>query len=790
MALCGVWGGLWYDIPPSWLLIPAWLTFFPVFLLRRHPVSVVFLYGSIFLTAWVHADLSTRKPSAREIASQMERPREHVVLRGIIAADPESSPGRRPGESDWRFPLRVKVMQRLEYPQRASGRVDVQWNGVPDGTVMQYGEYWELSGVLTDRTSAGTRRWHLSPYRLWVSGDDHRRISSGHGSRYVAFCYRMRHRCWDLLGRGLDEYPEEAGIVRALLLGYRHELPEEHHRLFASTGTLHIFAISGLHVGVMSLLIMGVLKSFGMSRHHAVYGLAPLLIMYTVATGMRPSAVRAGTMALLYASAFLFRRKPDPPSALAWAALLIVAAAPGQLVAPGFIYSFVIVGGLMRLYPVCAGSAAVLVPEDPRPAAYRPEGRKYGRYVALWIVGLGGISVAAWLSSAPLTAFYFNRVSPVALLTNILVIPAAFLVVMTACLSLVGGMVWGVLAEIFNHANRFFLSGLTWLMEGCAQVPGGHFHVASPPVLWIVWWYGLLFGGLLVRGRRIRVWALCGALTMAGMGIWSQWTDRSIAVDVLDTMDGQAALIRLPCGSNVLYDAGPRHGSWLVLRHLRQRGVNRLDALVLSTPTAPYAGAAEELMEALPIGEIWMPPQEGRSPAYRRVVEAARRHAIPVRKRMAGETGSWGAVEWEILHPADEDSVRRAADAALVMRVANEGASVIFMGGGGDTAERRILDAPIEPSSPILVYGNQGAPGTASEAWLDAVSPTDVIISAGGRSRDGFPDEEVLSRLQDHPVQIWRTDRDGVIHIRLSSSALRGTPALYHRITTASRPVH
>ena len=735
--------------------------------------------------------MSVSTPSQREISAQLARPREYVSIRGIVSGDPVSEPGRVPGEVSWRFPLRVTGMNRLGNYQKASGTVDVRWWRVPENMVLEYGQYREMSGVITDRKHAESYRLNLPPYDFRVDSDKSRLVSSGRGSNFAAFCYRMRHRSWNLLGRGLEEFPDHAGIVRALLLGYRHELPYDHNRLFASTGTLHIFAISGLHVGVVALLFITVLKSCGLSRHQWVYYLAPFLVMYTVATGMRASAMRACVMALVYWSAFLFRRRPDSPSAFACAALLIVAAVPTQLVAPGFIYSFVIVAGLLRLYPVISGPAASLFINNDPWSIELPKGWiRYLHGTRLWVLGLMGTSTAAWLSSAPLTAHYFNLLSPIALLGNLVVIPGAFLIVLTACLSLIAGSVWSIMAEVFNHANRMFLIVLIYFIEGMSQVPNGHRNISSPHWVWMLLWYGIIFGGLIIRTARFRAGFLLAVLCIVTAGVWNHAASRTTALDVMDVRDGHATLIRVPGNMTVLYDTGPRHGNWRLMRYLRRQGVNRLDILILSTPTAPYLGGVIDILDKIPVGEVWMPPQESRSTVYRDVINEIERRSIPVRRLEAGTVGQWKDVEWEVLHPTDSLSVRRSADAALVMRVAHGGGSVLLMGGGGNTAEARILQSDIEPASGVIIYGNQGAEGTASLDWLNAVGPRDVILVAGGGSRGKYPDDSVLDRLRDYGSKKWRTDRDGIIRVEVHSSELSGSPGIYHRILVNDLPTH
>lgn len=735
----------------------------------RHPVSIALIWLSVFLLAWAHTALSVRTPSARALGALMERSHEHIQVRGVIVDDPVADPARRGEAVMWRLTLRVDEVNRVGHFRKATGRMDVRWLQPAGAVHPSYGERWMFTGVVQHSEHEHWRWAFRAPYRMRVHDASAQRLSVGHGSPLVRLALAGRHKAAERLGLGLDAYPEEAGILRALLLGYRHDVPREKHRLFALTGTLHIFAISGLHVGIVGALLLVGVRACGVSRTRWVLYVGPLLIVYTVATGMRPSAVRACVMAMTFGSAFLFNRKPDAPSAWALAALLILLAAPAQLTSPGFIFSFVIVAGMIRLYPLLAGPARA----GWAPGAYRIDTSggvaPAWRGGLRWLAGLAAASVAAWVASAPLTAQYFNLFSPVGLVGNLLVIPGAFLVVLTGFLALVFGAVGDVAAEIFNHANRLILTGLIAVVDGLAKAPGGHWHVRSPGAYWIAVWYGAVFGGVVLRSRRWR-WAGGAALMLMVAGLWAYHADRATRVTVMNAGDGHAVLVRSG-GAYILFDAGPAYRSERLIRSLRSAGVNRLDVLVLSHPSAAHAGGAEAIMRAMPVRALWRTDFVSRSPAYDRAVAYAREQRIPQTRIRAGDRGEWaGGLAWEMVHPSDPFGYRRAADASVVMRVSRGGAAVLLMGGGGAVAERDMLRARHDPAASVLVIGNQGRDGAASTDWLEAVQPEAVVLAVGAYNRGGYPERDVLERLEEvDGLRVWRTDESGSVEVVLTS---------------------
>jgi len=245
-------------------------------------------------------------------------------------------------------------------------------------------------------------------------------------------------------------------------------------------------------VGIVSVIIIFFLKALKVSRPRWVFVIGPLLIFYVFVTGARPSAVRACVMAVIYFAGPLCKRKADPFSSLAAAALVILAWDPRQLFDIGFVYSFIVVAGIIVLYPVFERPLRPLW--QPDVLRLQPERRvvRLARGVGRMLAQCAALSCAAWLTSTPLTVYLFGRFVPGALLSNILVVPMAFLIVVSGCLSLSLGPCLPVLGEIFNHAAVTVIALLVKCMGALRQIPLLCIDLVPPP-LWTVWaWYALL----------------------------------------------------------------------------------------------------------------------------------------------------------------------------------------------------------------------------------------------------------------------------------------------------------
>ena len=454
--------------------------------LRRPPVaghgrSAGWTALAVFLLGWASSALNAPRAWGPPPGDGS-----NVAVVGTVASDPERIGGPGASTAVWVFSLQVESNRVAagQWAAAADSALRVKWFGPVRGQGPVYGDRMVLSGTLSGRRGVP----------VLVSGRRaSRRLSSGHGSPVRRFAYRMRAAVSERLGAGIEFSPATRRVLDALMLGYRSSLGGDLRERFVRTGTLHLFAISGQHVCMLAGMAVMVLRAARVSRLYWALPLAPVLTLYTLATGAAPSAVRACVMTLVVFAAPLCGRRVDGLSALATAALLIVAVQPADLTRVGFVLSFTVTAGMIVLVPLLTrsarqASAAWRRRRDPRQAEWAAvTPLKPGlarRVVRSALHGLGvltAFSVSAWLVSTPLTAYYFGRFTPIALLSNLAVVPLAYLVVLCGCLSLAGGLVGAFVTTTFNHANVALVGLLLNLTDVLSTVPGGCVEVDPPP---------------------------------------------------------------------------------------------------------------------------------------------------------------------------------------------------------------------------------------------------------------------------------------------------------------------
>ena len=472
-----------------------------------------------FGTGWIRGDQVWRvrqRDHERLLAYAGER----VRATGHVADLPAHS--TRNGRPRRTFRVALETIGDAEGESHAcAGEAIVVAHGPPPRAgPTAYGQRWQWEGrlvhapFLADAAESESRlRATRAPGRYWlhVGPAGQRRLDEARGWRAAAqTLLRGRALAAERIGLGVAGREEAVGLVRALLLGERAGIASGRRELFSATGSWHVFAISGLHVGILVLLLATALRMAGVSRERWIWFLAPALAAYVWATGARASAIRAGLMASFYFLAPALNRKPDALSALALTAGLILAAAPGQLFELGFLYSFVVTAGLMALFPpfheaVCQafpGKRYDTILPERKPKGWLGLAQDTGAGARRGAQSLAALSLAAWVASAPLASHWFGQFTPVALIANLWAVPMVFLIVLCGGLSLTLGLILPILADIFNHANVALAHLLTSGLAALRALPGGHWEGWHAPTSAVAGWYGFWLAFALVRHGR------------------------------------------------------------------------------------------------------------------------------------------------------------------------------------------------------------------------------------------------------------------------------------------------
>jgi len=566
---------------------------------------------------------------------------------------------------------------------------------------------------------------------------------------------------------------EGGALLAALSVGDRRGLGAPDREAFARLGLTHLLSVSGLHLVLAAALFhrlaLGVLRrSAWIARRDArrvALGVALAgATAYALLAGFDVPVQRSLAFVAAAGVAFLARRPLRASSLLATAALAVLAADPAALFDVGAQLSF------------AASAALVLAPA----LAVRAPGER-GLVRRAWDAVREGLSTSALASAAtaPLLATQLGVTAPAGLVANALAVP------WTGALLLPAALAGAACAAAPDRAlPRAAIDAAAWLggaslaaLRASAAWAGDVAPAAPaprPPVLLA----GLVLAALALRARRVRVRlivALAAAILPALVPPAPRPPARPRAV-FLDVGQGDATLVQ-GSDATLLVDAGSALpegadlGRLVVAPALRALGVTRIDVAVATHADLDHRGGLVSVLASFPVGELWLPHGARDDPDFARLRREAAERGVPVRERGAGDA-VWGRGDLTIAPlwpPRASETAASRNERSLVLRVGVGERHLLLPGDAGRPTEQALVASGAVLRSHVLKLGHHGSRSASGAAWLDAVSPRVVVVSAPCRGRFGMPHDEVVARVATAGASLWWTGRDGAVSVALGA---------------------
>ncbi|MCR4441320.1 MAG: DNA internalization-related competence protein ComEC/Rec2 [Peptococcaceae bacterium] len=574
----------------------------------------------------------------------------------------------------------------------------------------------------------------------------------GGGLRAVAA--RGRQKISACLARILPE--RERGLLLGLLFGDVSAVSGDDWEGYQRAGVVHLFAVSGFNVAFVLGVASFFLSFLGTGPLGRMLLGTPVLVGYYFLVGWSASIVRASLMAFLGMLALFAGRKRDVYTSIGVAALVILLLCPGELFQAGFQLSFAVTAGIVHLAPFL-------------------EKRGLGKALAS--------TLAAQLAAAPLVAYYFNLLSLVAPLLNIIAVSVSGL---ATVLGLAGCLLTWLappLAEpLFLTAGGivYFLSELVlkaasweWAALLLPTPSLGTVVICCLVLLLLPYWLYLA-----PLWRWLPAWwkFFSCALLLAGLLSCCWPGARRMEVVFLDVGQGDCIFIRTPSGRTVLVDGGGtpdsayQVGKKTVRPYLRRRGIGKIDLAVMSHSDLDHSEGLMELISCLRVGTFLMPPRNENDRVEEEIARLCRERKIPLGQLAAGERIDFGdGVVLETLHPAKGDKTT-GNDHSLVLKVVFQETEWLLTGDIENAAIEKILAHPSRLASDVLKLPHHGSATSYSPAFYREVAPKVVVVSAGLKTH---PHQEVVEYFRKRGVPCFVTRERGAVITESDGRTLR-----------------
>ena len=644
--------------------------------------------------------------------------------------------------------IEVKKLTVAGHTLSIDQSLPVRIQAAPDE--LKYGSEFDFTGLLRPLEGASAPggfnpanfyyRQFNSPAQLEIRSGDTCEISGDFmGSHLVAAAKGLRQNLETRLLRELS--PEEkpfARLIAAMTLGARENSPEELEDWYRRSGTMHLFAVSGLHVGIIAGTMLFFVLLLRLPKRWAVLVIIPLLLFYAILTGLRPSAIRAAIMLSIVLASFAAKEQPRLLNSLSLAALLLLAINPQQLFLPGFQLSFAVLLAIITLSDMTRKFLAQPWLSDPLipRGLLSPAQRFKDRFVETTTAALA-VSLVAWLGSVLPLSWHFQSVAPVGIVANVVMVPIASLLVVLAVVTFgCFGLHLPWIGDWLSQLCIGLASILTALAQFFATLPGAHLHIGSSKpdteseIL-----------TLDITGQRGDM-----ACLLTDQQFKSHWM--------------------IDCGSMETY----RYQMLPVLRH---RGVNRLEGLLLSHGDQGHLGAAPLVLNQLGPPLLFEADSPNRAAIYPEIVAVseslgAKRFALSSGNRLSLSP----EIKCQIIAPNPSSPNRFADDRCLVLRLTVRGWNILFSFDAGFETEKQLLESGALIESDIWIRGQHCESPSGLEAFVSAVNPK-IVISTHSK----FPPSERISeglkdQIQSIGGQLITLDRAGVVTLRISPEFL------------------
>jgi len=813
---------------PPLVLWAAWLGVLAASALalarRTGRTSLVLVHVACLLSGWCRLDLHLAGGRPGDLAPTLAPGQSAFVrLRGTVVSEPTTEilpPRELSGGSSWLASEEHRIRFRLSATEilttdgwrrtRASTHV-VLHAEVPS---LRYGDTVEAIGRLA---RPGPRRnpGALDPAALMRRrGIDLVLSLQPSGLRVIrrgrVSLLRLVTATRSWVGERLEGTlgATSAAMLEALLVGEREGLKralasenpqattvgrsaagEELSEAFKRTGTMHLLAISGFHVGVVAWVVWRLAALVSAGRRAAGVVTLAASWLYIIFAGAPPSALRAGAMLSAYLVGVVGRRQFDLPQSIAAAALVILAISPYELFDAGFQLSFLAVLSIVCLTD---DFYALLRPRERLiDRLLGPEGRTLWTRARRWLHSraaiLVSVSTAAWLGVFPLSAYYFNLVSPVGILMNLVAVPLVALLVVLGWVHL--ALHWIPLLGVITAG---LANAIGWLLAQSVSIVAngrvGWTYCTTPASLWVAAYYllGLVVVGrarLGISGKRAAALWFAAVALYLGLTLGPNNPD-GLELTVLDVGHGSANVLRFPDGHVALFDCGSYGrddiGRWVVAPALWARGVRKIDLILVSHADADHINGIPALLRRFPVGRVIHSPVVANSEAGKQLIEMLDRYRVPHQSARAGDRIRIGDHTIEILAPTDwtlDNLAGNQNDNSLVARLEHEGKRILLTGDIQDAGATVLLRTGQDIRAEVLVVPHHGHKMARTEQFARAVGAKFALVS---NRADRLP-RETVAAYRAAGARVLPTGECGAIALTIRNGQVEAKPFLTAR---------
>ena len=581
-----------------------------------------------------------------------------------------------------------------------------------------------------------------------------------------------------------NKFPEETrGVVLGILLGDKSSIEEDVRQNFADSSLSHILAVSGTHISYVVICISVLFKKLKLNKNIRKVLTSLVLFMYLYLVDFSVSATRAVIMSTIVIMQMLFYRKQDTITTIAFSSIIILINNPYSILNIGFLLSY---GGTIGII-LFVNRISIESKED-----FFQRFKRYLKDICI-------VTISAQTIIMPIIIYYFNTISFTFIISNII---ASLIIGPIIMIGLVIIAISFFKIPIISLIIRFYNILIVILVRTAdiiSKIPMSKIYLKTPTTLEIIFYYSVVFLiALLIYikksnrkfikktiqidiynlknffiNNRNKVLIFISIVSL--ISITSIKIPKELKINFIDVGQGDSCLITTPQNKKVIVDSGGSEsydvGKNVLLPYLLDKRITKIDYIMISHFDTDHCKGFEYVLENIKVKNVIISKQSETSENFKQIMKIIRKkriNLIIVQKGSKIKIDNFTTVD--ILSPQSENIADNMNDNSIVAKFEAYNFSILFTGDASEKIEKELIKEKINLKSDILKVSHHGSKTGTSEEFLKSVKPKIALIGVGENNKFGHPTEDVIKRLTENKVKIYRTDRNGEISIKIKKN--------------------
>ena len=581
-----------------------------------------------------------------------------------------------------------------------------------------------------------------------------------------------------------NKFPEETrGVFLGILLGDKNSIEEDVRQNFADSSLSHILAVSGTHISYVVICISVLFKKLKLNKNIRKVLTSLVLFMYLYLVDFSVSATRAVIMSTIVIMQMLFYRKQDTITTIAFSSIIILINNPYSILNIGFLLSY---GGTIGII-LFVNRISIESKED-----FFQRFKSYLKDICI-------VTISAQTIIMPIIIYYFNTISFTFIISNII---ASLIIGPIIMIGLVIIAISFFKIPIISLIIRFYNILIVILVRTAdiiSKIPMSKIYLKTPTTLEIIFYYSVVFLiALLIYikksnrkfikktiqidiynlknffiNNRNKVLIFISIVSL--ISITSIKIPKELKINFIDVGQGDSCLITTPQNKKVIVDSGGSEsydvGKNVLLPYLLDKRITKIDYIMISHFDTDHCKGFEYVLENIKVKNVIISKQSETSENFKQIMKIIRKkriNLIIVQKETKIKIDNFTTVD--ILSPQSENIADNMNDNSIVAKFEAYNFSILFTGDASEKIEKELIKEKINLKSDILKVSHHGSKTGTSEEFLKSVKPKIALIGVGENNKFGHPTKDVIKRLTENKIKIYRTDTDGEIRIKIKKS--------------------